>query len=74
MNAKGLNDFDKYFIQWWEENKKYFESQIRNQELCDEAVKHIAVLDHFLKGFKWEMNETVSVLLHSYFKKTNRIE
>ena len=62
-----MNEFDEYFIKWWGENQKHFQFQIDEKLLCDEAVKTIAVLDHFLKGAKWEMNQSLVALLHGYF-------
>ncbi len=71
MNEE-LNEFDEYFIKWWEENKKHFQYQIDEKMLCDEAVKTIASLDHFLKGFKWEMNQSLTAMLHGFFANPNR--
>ena len=64
-----MNEFDKFYVGWWEENKKHFQTQIENKEVCDEAVKHIAVMDFMLKGGKWEMNQSTVSFFHAYFKK-----
>jgi hypothetical protein len=68
MKNTNLSNFDEYYVSWWAENKKHFKSQIENKELCDEAVKHIAVMDFMLKGGKWEMNQSTTAFFHSYFK------
>ncbi len=64
MNEE-LNEYDKYFICWWNKNKEHFDYFIKDEKLDNGAVHLICGLSHLLGG-ALEINSSTAILLHSY--------